>query len=41
MSDRVIGMAELALPILTPEQRALAAQKLRERAEPLDVDSMP
>jgi hypothetical protein len=41
MSDRVIGMAELALPILTPEQRAIAAQKLRERADPLDVDSMP
>jgi Spy/CpxP family protein refolding chaperone len=41
MSERMIGMAELALPILTPEQRALAAQKIRERATPFDVDSMP
>jgi Spy/CpxP family protein refolding chaperone len=32
-SDWFLGMAESALPILTPEQRAIAAQKLRERAE--------
>ena len=32
MSDRMIGMLETALPILTPEQRTLAAQKIRARA---------
>jgi Spy/CpxP family protein refolding chaperone len=32
-SDWFLGMAEAALPILTPEQRAIAAQKLRARAE--------
>jgi len=29
MSDRMLGMLEVALPILTPEQRTLAAQKIR------------
>jgi hypothetical protein len=32
MADGMINMAETALPILTPEQRTLAAQKLRDRA---------
>jgi Spy/CpxP family protein refolding chaperone len=32
MSDHVLGLAEVALPILTPQQRAIAAQKLREHA---------
>jgi len=35
MSDRFLGIAEAVLPLLTPEQRNLAAQKLRERAETL------
>ena len=33
MSDRFLGLAEVALPILTPEQRSIAAQKIRERAD--------
>jgi Spy/CpxP family protein refolding chaperone len=33
MSDRFLGMAEAVLPLLTPEQRNLAAQKIRERSE--------
>jgi Spy/CpxP family protein refolding chaperone len=32
MTDRILGIAEIAVPILTPAQRTLAAQKLRERA---------
>jgi Spy/CpxP family protein refolding chaperone len=32
MSDHMLGLAETVLPLLTPEQRALAANKLRERA---------
>lgn len=32
MSDHVLGLAETALPVLTPQQRAIAAQKIRERA---------
>jgi Spy/CpxP family protein refolding chaperone len=32
MTDRMIGMIETALPILMPEQRTLAAQKIRARA---------
>jgi Spy/CpxP family protein refolding chaperone len=32
MSEHVLGLAEAALPILTPQQRALAAQKLRDHA---------
>jgi Spy/CpxP family protein refolding chaperone len=35
-SDLFLGMAEAALPVLTPEQRAIAAQKLRARAEEPD-----
>jgi Spy/CpxP family protein refolding chaperone len=35
MSDRFLGVAEAVLPILTPDQRSVAAQKLRERAETL------
>lgn len=30
--DRLIGVVETVLPILTPEQRALAARKIREHA---------
>jgi Spy/CpxP family protein refolding chaperone len=40
MSDRMFGLVETVLPILTPEQRAMAAQKIRERAESLD-DAAP
>ncbi len=36
MSDHVIGLAEVAVPVLTPDQRATAAQKLRERANAID-----
>jgi Spy/CpxP family protein refolding chaperone len=36
-SDRFLGVAEAALPILTPEQRAMAAQKLRMRADESDA----
>jgi hypothetical protein len=32
MSGRMIEMIETVLPILTPEQRGIAATKLRERA---------
>ncbi len=38
MSDRILGLAEAALPVLTPAQRSLAAQKLRERAASADGD---
>ena len=38
MSDHILGLAEAALPVLTPQQRAIAAQKLRDRAESLEVD---
>jgi hypothetical protein len=34
-SDRFLGVAEAVLPILTSDQRNVAAQKLRERAETL------
>ena len=33
MSDRMFKMVEIALPILTPEQRTIAAQKIRERGD--------
>jgi Spy/CpxP family protein refolding chaperone len=36
-TDRILGIAEIALPILTPAQRTLAAQKLRERAASVDA----
>jgi len=31
-TERMVGMAEKILPILTPEQRKIAAEKIRERA---------
>jgi Spy/CpxP family protein refolding chaperone len=37
MVDRVIRLAEVAVPVLTAEQRATAAQKLRERANAIDA----
>lgn len=33
MSDHFLGVAEVVLPLLTPEQRATAAQKIRDRAD--------
>src|SRR6202035_5537235 len=36
MTDHVLGIAEVALPILTPAQRTLAAQKTREKAQSAD-----
>ncbi len=33
MTGHIIDMASIALPILTPEQRTLAAKKIREHAE--------
>jgi hypothetical protein len=35
-SERLFSMVETALSVLTPEQRALAAQKLRERADGME-----
>lgn len=32
MADRMIGMVEVVVPILTPEQRTIAATKIRTRA---------
>jgi hypothetical protein len=32
MSEHVLGLAETVLPLLTPEQRSVAAAKLREKA---------
>jgi Spy/CpxP family protein refolding chaperone len=32
MSDHFLGLAETVLPILTPDQRAIAAAKIREKA---------
>jgi hypothetical protein len=40
MSDHMFGLMETVLPVLTPEQRTIAAQKLRERAESVD-DTTP
>jgi Spy/CpxP family protein refolding chaperone len=37
-SERFLGMAEVVLPMLTPEQRAIAAQKLEERSQDGDVE---
>jgi Spy/CpxP family protein refolding chaperone len=37
MTERMLKMAETAIPILTPEQRNIAAQKLRERADKPDM----
>ena len=36
MSDHMLGVAQVALPVLTEQQRAIAAQKLRDRAEALE-----
>jgi hypothetical protein len=36
MSDHVLGLAETVLPFLTPEQRTIAAQKIRDKAEAAD-----
>jgi Spy/CpxP family protein refolding chaperone len=36
-SEHFLGMAEAALPVFTPEQRAIAAKKLREQAEQVDA----
>ena len=35
-TERMLSVAEAALPVLTPQQRTLAAQKLRDRAESMD-----
>lgn len=37
MTGHVLGIAEAALPVLTPEQRALAAQKILERADAFEL----
>jgi Spy/CpxP family protein refolding chaperone len=37
MSDRFLGLAETVLPILTSEQRALAAAKIREKANDAEL----
>jgi Spy/CpxP family protein refolding chaperone len=37
MAERVLGLVEAALPVLTPQQRVVAAQKLAERADSLDL----
>jgi len=39
MTSRILGIAEAALPVLTPQQRALAAQKLKDKAESLEAES--
>lgn len=41
MADHFIGLAEQVLPILTADQRVLAAQKLRTRANDLEHDAIP
>lgn len=38
LAGHMLGMLETSLPILTPDQRAKAAQKLRERATKLDEE---
>ena len=35
MSDRIVRMVEIALPVLTAEQRGIAAKKIREHADVL------
>jgi Spy/CpxP family protein refolding chaperone len=39
MSDHVLRMAETVLPILTPQQRTIAASKLREKADSTEVEA--
>jgi Spy/CpxP family protein refolding chaperone len=41
MADRFLSVAARVLPVLTPDQRALAAQKLRERADAPDLEHLP
>lgn len=36
MSEHMLGVAEATLPVLTLQQRAIAAQKLRDKAEALE-----
>jgi hypothetical protein len=36
MSDHLLGIVQAALPVLTAPQRAIAAQKLRDKAEALE-----
>jgi hypothetical protein len=38
MSDHILGVAETVLPILTAQQRAVAASKIREKAEAVDFE---
>ncbi len=37
-AGHMLGMLETALPVLTPDQRATAANKLRERAQKIDEE---
>ena len=39
MADRMIGMVEVVVPILTAEQRTIAATKIRTRATSAPVHS--
>jgi Spy/CpxP family protein refolding chaperone len=41
MTDRFVAIASQVLPILTPEQRTIAAQRLRDRAGQVDLDHIP
>jgi Spy/CpxP family protein refolding chaperone len=38
MADHIVGVAQAVLPILTPEQRSLAATKVRARASGAEAD---
>jgi Spy/CpxP family protein refolding chaperone len=40
-SEHLLGMAEAAVPVLTPEQRAIAAQKICEHADAMDEQASP
>ena len=37
MADRMLGLVDAALPVLTPQQRVIAAQKLVERADSIEL----
>jgi Spy/CpxP family protein refolding chaperone len=41
IAEHAIGLAEAVLPSLTPEQRALAAQKIRDKASSVDAPGAP
>jgi Spy/CpxP family protein refolding chaperone len=41
MTDRFVTIAGQVLPILTPEQRTIAAARLRERASAVEIDQIP